>query len=123
VKGGYFFGFFEAFEETLRNPDKANKDSWYLRPSITFPLAFATVGLAFAVLVEGGGIRERGEMRRDELDDVVLQKELEIPKAKSMGEIIMEQAKEDGVGGEQTKTETTTEAATETPSVADEEGN
>ena len=74
-------------------------------------------------MLRGGGIRERGEMRRDELDDVVLQKELEIPKAKSMGEIIMEQAKEDGVGGEQTKTETTTEAATETPSVADEEGN
>ena len=36
-------------------------------------MAFAVVGLAFAVMVEGGGIRERGEVRRDELDEVVLQ--------------------------------------------------
>jgi len=92
IKTGYFFGFFEAFEETLRNPEKKNTNAWYLRPSITFPLAFATVGLAFAVLVEGGGIRERGEMKTDELDNVVLQNDLS-PKAKSIGEVIMEEAK------------------------------
>ncbi|GMH84054.1 hypothetical protein TrVE_jg11160 [Triparma verrucosa] len=74
IKSGYFFGFFEAAEDSLRNPDKKNTNSWLLRPSITFPLAFATVGLAFAVMVEGGGIRERGEVRRDELDEVVLRK-------------------------------------------------
>ncbi|GMI04883.1 hypothetical protein TrLO_g15128 [Triparma laevis f. longispina] len=73
IKGGYFFGFFEAFEDQIRNPEKKNTNSWLLRPSITFPLAFAVVGLAFAVMVEGGGIRERGEVRRDELDEVVLQ--------------------------------------------------
>ncbi|GMH47516.1 hypothetical protein TrRE_jg3044, partial [Triparma retinervis] len=33
IKTGYFFGFFEAFEETLRNPDKKNTNAWYLRPS------------------------------------------------------------------------------------------
>ena len=75
IKAGYYFGFFESAEDAIRNPVKGpDQRSWLLRPSITFPLSFLTVGVAFAVLVEGGGIRERGETVKDELDEVVLDK-------------------------------------------------
>ena len=85
IKTGYFFGFFEAAEDAIRNPQKKNENPWYLRPSITFPAAFAVVGLAFAVLILLGGISERGAMTTDELDDVVL-------RAPSIGQVIMDEA-------------------------------
>ena len=73
IKAGYYFGFFESAEDAIRNPVAGpDERSWLLRPSITFPLAFLTVGVAFAVLVEAGGISERGATIKDELDEVVL---------------------------------------------------
>ncbi|GMI39547.1 hypothetical protein TeGR_g8167, partial [Tetraparma gracilis] len=64
----YFFGLLTDA------PEKGEEDtrSWLLRPSVTFPLAFATVGAAFLVLVLGGGIRERGAPTTDELDQKIL---------------------------------------------------
>jgi hypothetical protein len=64
LKGFYFFGFFEG--------ETGQKAPWYLRPGITFPLAFLVVGAAFAVSVQLNAISERGVPTRDELDDVVL---------------------------------------------------
>jgi len=64
----YFFGFFEG--ETGERPP------WYLRPSITFPMAFAVVGAAFWVLVSFGGITERGAQVMDDLDEMILQETL-----------------------------------------------
>jgi hypothetical protein len=43
-----------------------------LKPSITFPIAFAIVGAAFYVSFKFGAIRERGSQSTDELDDIVL---------------------------------------------------
>jgi hypothetical protein len=60
----YFFGLFEG-ETGQRAP-------WYLRPSITFPIAFAVVGLGFYATFALGGISERGSQVKDELDDVIL---------------------------------------------------
>jgi hypothetical protein len=60
----YFFGIFEG--ETGQRPP------WFLRPSITFPLAFAIVGAAFYVSIAGGAISERGAQVKDELDEVIL---------------------------------------------------
>jgi len=60
----YFFGFFEG--------ETGEKAPWYLRPSITFPIAFAVVGAAFWVSVSGGAIRERGAQVTDELDEIIL---------------------------------------------------
>lgn len=45
---------------------------WILRPSITFPIAFAVVGLGFWVTYAVGGISERGAQVTDELDDIIL---------------------------------------------------
>jgi len=64
VKSFYFFGLFEG--ETGETPP------WFLRPSITFPLAFAIVGLTFYVSFLGGAITERGAQGTDELDEIIL---------------------------------------------------
>lgn len=62
-KSFYFFGFFEG--------ETGQSAPWYLKPSITFPIAFAVVGAAFFVLYVGGGISSRGNQVRDELDEIV----------------------------------------------------
>lgn len=64
AKNFYFFGLFEG--ETGERPP------WFLRPSITFPLAFLVVGAAFYVTFAGGGITERGQQTTDELDEIIL---------------------------------------------------
>jgi len=64
AKGWYFFGFFEG--------ETGEEAPWILRPSITFPIAFAIVGAAFAVSFVGGAISERGVQSTDELDDLIL---------------------------------------------------
>jgi len=61
----YFFGFFEG--------ETGQQAPWYLRPSITFPIAFAIVGAAFYVLFVAGGITERGTQVLDELDEYVIE--------------------------------------------------
>jgi hypothetical protein len=45
---------------------------WFLRPSITFPLAFAVMGAAFWVTFASGGINEKGAQKRDELDEIII---------------------------------------------------
>jgi hypothetical protein len=60
----YFFGLFEG--------ETGERAPWFLRPSITFPLAFAIVGLAFYVSYAGGAISERGAPKADELDELIL---------------------------------------------------
>jgi len=64
LKSFYFFGFFEG--------ETGQKAPWYLRPSITFPLAFFIVGAAFAVSVGLDAISERGMPSTDELDEIVV---------------------------------------------------
>ena len=64
AKNFYFFGLFEG--ETGERPP------WFLRPSITFPLAFVIVGAAFYVSYIGGAISERGAPVTDELDEIIL---------------------------------------------------
>ena len=64
AKEFYFFGFFEG--------ETGEQAPWILRPSITFPIAFAVVGLGFYVTYAVGGISERGAQVTDELDDIVL---------------------------------------------------
>eukprot|EP00554_Chaetoceros_debilis_P005288 CAMPEP_0194073590 /NCGR_PEP_ID=MMETSP0149-20130528/954_1 /TAXON_ID=122233 /ORGANISM="Chaetoceros debilis, Strain MM31A-1" /LENGTH=297 /DNA_ID=CAMNT_0038753621 /DNA_START=87 /DNA_END=980 /DNA_ORIENTATION=- len=64
AKTFYFFGFFEG--------ETGEKAPWILRPSITFPIAFAVVGAGFWVTFALGGISERGTQVKDELDDIVL---------------------------------------------------
>jgi hypothetical protein len=64
VKNFYFFGFFEG--------ETGEKAPWFLRPSITFPIAFAVVGVAFYISINAGAISERGAAVTDELDEVVL---------------------------------------------------
>ena len=64
IRTSYFYGFFEG-ETGQRAP-------WYLRPSITFPLAFVLVGLAFYISLASGAITERGAPTTDELDEVIL---------------------------------------------------
>ncbi len=64
VKGFYFFGFFEG--------ETGEQAPWILRPSITFPIAFALVGVGFYITFAVGGISERGAQVTDELDDIVL---------------------------------------------------
>ena len=63
-KSYYFFGFFEG--------ETGQQAPWYLRPSITFPLAFAIVGATFWVSFQTGAIYERGSQATDELDDIIL---------------------------------------------------
>jgi FK506-binding protein 1 len=64
AKSFYFFGFFEG--------ETGQTAPWYLRPSITFPIAFAVVGVAFAITLLGGAISERGVPVTDELDEIIL---------------------------------------------------
>lgn len=64
AKEFYFFGFFEG--------ETGEKAPWILRPSITFPIAFAFVGLGFYITYAVGGISERGAQVTDELDDIIL---------------------------------------------------
>lgn len=64
AKKFYFFGLFEG--------ETGEKAPWFLRPSITFPLAFAIVGAAFWVSYIGGAINVRGAQNKDELDEIVL---------------------------------------------------
>jgi len=63
VKNYYFFGFFEG--------ETGEEAPWYLKPSITFPIAFAVVGAAFWVSVVSGAISEKGAQSIDELDVIV----------------------------------------------------
>ena len=64
AKNFYFFGFFEG--------ETGQQAPWILRPSITFPIAFAIVGLAFYVSYISGAISERGAEVTDELDEIIL---------------------------------------------------
>jgi hypothetical protein len=64
AKNFYFFGFFEG--------ETGEKAPWFLRPSITFPIAFAVVGAAFYVSILSGAISERGAEVTDELDEIIL---------------------------------------------------
>jgi hypothetical protein len=64
AKSFYFFGFFEG--------ETGQQAPWILRPSITFPIAFAIVGAAFYVSVLSGAISEKGAQSVDELDEIIL---------------------------------------------------
>mmetsp|Transcript_29111 Transcript_29111/g.37549 ORF Transcript_29111/g.37549 Transcript_29111/m.37549 type:complete len:152 (-) Transcript_29111:25-480(-) len=64
IKGSYFFGLFEG--------ETGQEAPWYLKPSITFPIAFAVVGLAFWASLAGGAISERGMPSTDELDEIII---------------------------------------------------
>lgn len=64
VKSSYFFGLFEG--------ETGQEAPWYLKPSITFPIAFLVVGLAFYISLVGGAISERGMPTTDELDEIIL---------------------------------------------------
>lgn len=64
AKNFYFFGLFEG--------ETGQQAPWYLRPSITFPIAFVVVGATFYVTLAGGGISERGAPVTDELDEIIL---------------------------------------------------
>mmetsp|Transcript_120 Transcript_120/g.206 ORF Transcript_120/g.206 Transcript_120/m.206 type:complete len:188 (-) Transcript_120:218-781(-) len=68
IKNSYFFGLFEG--------ETGQEAPWYLKPSITFPIAFAVVGLAFAASLAGGAIRERGMPTTDELDEIIVSSEM-----------------------------------------------
>lgn len=68
VRGSYFFGLFEG--------ETGQEAPWYLTPSITFPIAFAVVGLAFWVSLAGGAISERGMPTTDELDEIIVSSDL-----------------------------------------------
>jgi hypothetical protein len=64
AKNFYFFGLFEG--------ETGQKAPWFLRPSITFPIAFLVVGAAFYVSYLTGAITERGAQVTDELDEIIL---------------------------------------------------
>jgi len=64
IKSSYFFGLFEG--------ETGQEAPWYLKPSITFPLAFLVVGVAFYASLAGGAISERGMPTTDELDEIIL---------------------------------------------------
>ena len=64
VKSFYFFGLFEG--------ETGERAPWFLRPSITFPIAFVIVGAAFYISYVGGAISERGAQSTDELDEIIL---------------------------------------------------
>jgi len=63
VQNYYFFGFFEG--------ETGEQAPWFLRPSITFPIAFLIVGATFAVSYFSGAITERGAPSTDELDQLI----------------------------------------------------
>lgn len=64
IKTSYFFGLFEG--------ETGQEAPWYLKPNITFPLAFLVVGIAFWVSLAGGAISERGMPTTDELDEIII---------------------------------------------------
>jgi hypothetical protein len=64
AKNFYFFGFFEG--------ETGERAPWFLRPSITFPIAFGVVGAAFYISVVSGAISEKGAQVQDELDEIIL---------------------------------------------------
>ena len=64
AKNFYFYGLFEG--ETGERPP------WFLRPSITFPLAFLVVGATFYISYASGAITERGAQTTDELDQIIM---------------------------------------------------
>ena len=64
LRTSYFFGLFEG--------ETGQEAPWYLKPSITFPIAFLVVGAAFAVSLLGGAISERGMPSTDELDEIII---------------------------------------------------
>lgn len=65
LQDSYFFGFFESLDEPSE-ADKLDKQKadlktpWFLKPYLTFPIAFAVVGAAFAFVIMNGGIYQRG---------------------------------------------------------------
>ena len=64
AKNFYFFGLFEG--------ETGEAAPWFLRPSITFPIAFLIVGAAFYVTYISGAITEKGTQSTDELDEIIL---------------------------------------------------
>lgn len=64
LKNSYFFGLFEG--------ETGQEAPWYLKPSITFPIAFLVVGAAFWASLAGGAISERGMPSTDELDEIII---------------------------------------------------
>lgn len=64
AKNFYFFGLFEG--------ETGQQAPWFLRPSITFPLAFLIVGATFYISFATGAISERGAQVTDELDEIIL---------------------------------------------------
>lgn len=64
IKTSYFFGLFEG--------ETGQEAPWYLKPSITFPIAFLIVGAAFWASLAGGAISERGMPTTDELDEIII---------------------------------------------------
>lgn len=64
LKSSYFFGLFEG--------ETGQEAPWYLKPSITFPIAFLVVGAAFWASLAGGAISERGMPTTDELDEIII---------------------------------------------------
>ena len=64
IKSSYFFGLFHG--------ETGQEAPWYLKPSITFPIAFLVVGLAFWASLAGGAISERGVPTTDDLDEIIL---------------------------------------------------
>jgi len=62
IQGSYFFGFFESLDETDSSKAKGSalQTPWFLKPYLTFPIAFAVVGAAFAFVVANGGVYQRG---------------------------------------------------------------
>jgi hypothetical protein len=67
----YFFGFFESDDDDNEEKKIVKKLPWFLTPSITFPIAFATVTATFWVLSSLGGITEKGAQPLDDLDVLV----------------------------------------------------
>ena len=63
VRTSYFFGIFEG--------ETGQEAPWYLKPSITFPIAFLVCGAAFGASILGGAITERGMPSTDELDEIL----------------------------------------------------
>lgn len=76
IQGSYFFGLFEG--------ETGQEAPWYLKPSITFPIAFLVVGAAFWASLAGGAIRERGMPTTDELDEIIIASASTIAVALSM---------------------------------------
>lgn len=64
IRTSYFFGLFEG--------ETGQEAPWYLKPSITFPIAFLVVGIAFWASIVGGAISERGMPTTDELDEIIV---------------------------------------------------